>query len=176
MKASNRKKTKSRVLTDTPEKTKSNEFSMKGKEKKAEKSKQVVRNITTRKKEVPVEVESSEDEETYSPDSDGSEISNEICEPEEQAFVCTSLKHGDYVLTKICGKKFIHFYVAEIINIVTNDEFQVKYLKRFGSTTKFVRENEEIFTIDEGEHIFMPATAYTWRIIRKTKKHVDFWD
>ncbi|KAG5898779.1 hypothetical protein JTB14_010989 [Gonioctena quinquepunctata] len=97
-----------------------------------------------RKKKVPVEVESSEDEETYSPDSDSSEISNEICEPEERA-----LKHGDYVLTKICGKKSIHFYVAEIINIVTNDEFQVKYLKRFGSTTKFVRENEEIFTIDK---------------------------
>ncbi|KAG5881610.1 hypothetical protein JTB14_030307 [Gonioctena quinquepunctata] len=138
MKASNRKKTKSRVLTDTPEKDEIERiFNERQRKEELKKSKQVVRNITARKKKVPVEVESSEDEETYSPDSDSSEISNEICEPEEQAFVCTSLKHGDYVLTKICGKKSINFYVAAIINIVTNDEFQVKHLERFGSTTKF---------------------------------------
>ncbi|KAG5862459.1 hypothetical protein JTB14_010481 [Gonioctena quinquepunctata] len=128
MKASNREKTKSRVLTDTPEKDEIERiFNERQRKEELKKSKQVVRNITARKKKVPVEVESSGDEETYSPDSDSSEISNEICEPEEQVFVCTSLKHGDYVLTKICGKKSIHFYVAEIINIVTNDEFQVKY-------------------------------------------------
>ncbi|KAG5878592.1 hypothetical protein JTB14_013345 [Gonioctena quinquepunctata] len=93
MKASNRKKTKSRVLTDTPGKDEIERISNERQRKEdLKKSKQVVRNITARKKKVPVAVESFEDEETYSPDSDSSEISNGICEPEEQSICMHIIK------------------------------------------------------------------------------------
>lgn len=143
---SNRKKTTSRILTDTPEKDEIERFFIeKQRKEELKKRRQAVRNIAATKRKAK-EVESSEEEDTYSTDSNSSEISDEIFESEEQALIIGSLKQGDYVLTKIAGKKSTYFYVADIINNGI-DEFQVKYLKRMLSTNKFIKESEEIFAI-----------------------------
>ncbi|KAG5887351.1 hypothetical protein JTB14_018366 [Gonioctena quinquepunctata] len=49
---------------------------------------------------------------------------------------------GDFWMTKLEGKKKIHYYIAEIID-VSNEE-AIKYLKKMdGSTNKFLYENEK---------------------------------
>lgn len=70
---------------------------------------------------------------------------------EERSLEDNSLKIGDFVLVRMPGKKSIFYYVAEIINIINNSEYQVKYLKRVDNTNKFKRDSETVYDIVHGD-------------------------
>lgn len=57
------------------------------------------------------------------------------------------IKKGDYLLTKVSGKKTTHFYVSEVVDVLANDEFQVKFLKCIGDNNKFAHGTGDSYDI-----------------------------
>lgn len=115
-------------------------------------SKGTIRNIVAKKQKV-VDLQSSEEDDTSLSDSGSSEISDEIFDRPEETFNSdTPIKVGDFVLTKIVGKKNPHHYVAEIKKI--EESIEVVFLKRFRATNKFVRESDDIYFIDRSDIVF----------------------
>nr|XP_042912927.1 uncharacterized protein LOC122272946 isoform X2 [Parasteatoda tepidariorum] len=83
---------------------------------------------------------------------------------------------GDYLLTRVAGKKAIHFYISEVLNVSSKDEFEVKFLKRVGAN-KFVHGNEisDILLSDVECKLPQPiSTGGSERQITQLSFQVDF--
>lgn len=143
---SQRKKVKSRVLTETPEKNKIEEETV-AREQKQQKlqANKMKRNIckttpTTKKNAEIPEIETSEsDEDIVYASSDESEDFTDIAKYEQ----------NDYILVKFATKKLCNYYVGQITEIFAVDsEFEVTFLKRIKgkgtSSTFHFPETEDI--------------------------------
>lgn len=49
----------------------------------------------------------------------------------------------------------MHYCVAEIVEIEVQDHVKVKYLKRFKTTYKFVKEKDEVYDISKGDVVMV---------------------
>ncbi|KAG5877394.1 hypothetical protein JTB14_037016 [Gonioctena quinquepunctata] len=139
---------KSRVLTDTREKR---EIEEEHAQRVANRKKRT-RNIT--KKIIPESSSSCEEDnlefgKSSSDDADWPPQDHTHEDDKENEPIIK----GDFWLTKLEGKKKIHYYIAEIID-VSNKEATIKYLKKMdGSTNKFLYENEKTYIISDKDVI-----------------------
>lgn len=62
----------------------------------------------------------------------------------EQNFEDADIRVGDFVLVKVPGKKRFRYYVAEIMRY--GDENELKYLRRFKDTNKFLNDATTVFS------------------------------
>jgi uncharacterized protein YwgA len=61
---------------------------------------------------------------------------------------------GEFWLTQLQGKKAVHHYIAEVIQVTdTDSEVAVKYLKRLILTDKFIKNSEEVYTLTKEDFI-----------------------
>ncbi|KAG5896499.1 hypothetical protein JTB14_020473 [Gonioctena quinquepunctata] len=168
-----RKAGKSRVLTDTPEKR---EIEEEHAQRVANREKST-RNIT--KKIIPESSSSSEGDnlEFGSSSSDDADWPPQDHTHEDDKENEPIIK-GDFRLTKLEGKKKIHYYIAEMID-VSNEEAIIKYLRNMdGSTNKFLYENEKTYIISDKDVIIkLPAPISVGGSARKASQlafSVDF--
>lgn len=144
-----RKKGKTRILTDTPEK---NEIEMeylkrtkkenKGKLQKA--TKKVMQDDSSDEENVEALIQDSSSEGSNYLEKMIEEINDEMdFENEEEN---TSLTNGDFVLIELKGKKSVRHYIAEIKKVIDKDRFEVIYLKKIMNSNKFV-PNDQIYEV-----------------------------
>lgn len=144
-KSTGRKRGKSTILTDTPEKI-ALEI------RKQPKLKPTKSNIEKARRKV---VESSTDDEeewNASVGSDDDDIADDVATIEwEKQFELDELKVGDYILIRCSGDKFFQHFVGYITS-TNKKHYEVKYLKRQQKTDTFVFndsvENYVVFSDD----------------------------
>ena len=154
-----RKPGRCRILTDTPEKAEIENAAI---ARKRHAPKRCVKESTSLNKRRPtcrrlemsdsdstsgeVNFNSSENEES---DSDSSHDETEKS-PSPSLNRKESLSTGDFVITKLKGKKRVVNFIAKIINI-DGDELIVQYLKRSGASDKFYYHDEKQYDIQASD-------------------------
>lgn len=83
---------------------------------------------------------SSEKEWEWEESSSESDFQMEELSAEEDMLV----DKGYFTLVKVCGKKNVIYYTAEVINKMSDDEFEVPYFKRVLPSFKFVIGEEKM--------------------------------
>jgi len=153
-----RKKGRTRILTDTPEK---NEVELNKKPKTLTKPKIKLgkkKSIRKKLKFVAIDESSEEDCENNKiingDDDDDDDIINEIEEMEkdqreEDYLLRTKIKQGDFILVKVRGKKRCLHYVAEVVDIVGR-KYIINYFHKT-SSNKFIDGNEDLDEITDSE-------------------------
>lgn len=145
----------SEVLTDTPVKERiEKEFAERVEKKNQRKTKKEmatktkdtdtieVLKIKKVKKKLKLEISSGEEEEDeWEESSSDSDFQMEELSTEEDMIV----DKGDFILIKVCGKKNVNYYTAEVINKMSDDEFEVRYFKRVLPSFKFVVGEEKTY-------------------------------
>ena len=134
-----RQRGKSRILTDTPEK---NSIAENMKRRETKRCKKPKKKPVKRKLSLQLDSSDSQVEDEYEKLSSDSEydIFSEIRElNEEYAFEKDNIEPGNFILTKLCGKKTVKHYVAEVVTVKSQNVFVVKYLKKLTTSEKFVR-------------------------------------
>ncbi|CAH1114463.1 unnamed protein product [Psylliodes chrysocephalus] len=66
----------------------------------------------------------------------------------------------------------MHYCVAEIVEIEVQDHVKVKYLKRFKTTYKFVKEKDEVYDISKGNVVMVPECS---GFSERQKNMFHFW-
>lgn len=145
-----RKRGKTRILTDTPEKEELLQSKMKKPKSvkrkvlcdSSDESNEEMKNLTNDS--------SDEDLETFL----ANENKNYSSEQQENEEILNSskLKEGDFVLVKLASKKNVAHYVAKIVEVL-DDEYLVKYLKTVIGNNKFVYSDEEVSCVSEDDII-----------------------
>lgn len=135
-----RKRGRTRILTDTPEKQEIE--TMQAKRKKYGKHtlqvKQGKRKLF-KKFSIPEESSASDTSSVELSKSDESDIPPE---EDDLDFSTSDLAIGDFILVKFKGKKMVIHYAARI-SAINGEEYEVSYLRRKGSSSKFVFPLEE---------------------------------
>ncbi|XP_072387018.1 uncharacterized protein [Diabrotica undecimpunctata] len=124
-----RKRGKTRILTDTPEKE----------ELLQNESHEEKKNITKDSSDEDLETILANENEHYSLEQ----------QENEEILSSSKLREGDFVLVKLASKKNIAHYVAKIVDVL-DDEYMVKYLKTVIGNNKFVYSAEEVSCVSEG--------------------------
>lgn len=97
----------------------------------------------------------------------------EFC-PEPESFVLSQdIATKKFCLTKIKGKKIIHHYVAEIIEIDGN-ELKVKFLKRYKNTFEFIRAKDVIYDIERKDIVLMLPDPESSGCSKRQKTLINF--
>lgn len=144
-----RKKGKTRILTETPEK---NQIEAEFLERQAKKSKAKVRKVTKQvfdessDDDVEIPVQNSSDDDDYLEklvEDENAERNEEITMENEM------ILEGDFVLVELKGKKSVQHCIAEIKKIL-EDGFDVIYLKKIMNSNKFVK-TEQFYEITESD-------------------------
>lgn len=161
-----RTKGKSRIYTDTPEKTQLEEQYAAKKQKtvKADKVKAVKRKVVVSKEDTSDSDEGAE----FKSDEDNDGLTDEDPEPN---LLCDDeeTKIGDYVLVKLAHKTRFKFYVGCIQAVYGHSDFDIKFLrKKHGGSFFFFPEVEDLSQIERNEIISklpnpvsVPGTART---------------
>ncbi|XP_031332515.1 uncharacterized protein LOC116162896 [Photinus pyralis] len=144
-----RKRGKTRILTDTPEKEEIEELQKNKKcKQKIEQTKKRLGNGSSilpnnRKKETVIDDTDSSSESSMPDlhDSSGDEDLN-FEKEDDFDFDIDSVTVGDFVLCKFLGKKQIVHYAARV-NTLASKEMEVSFLRRKGTSSKFVFPTEE---------------------------------
>lgn len=137
-----RKKGSCRILTDTPEKDEIERLYLERQQKQAKNIRFMAKQKAVKKK---VFAESSSSDSSELEYSSASETDSNFSFPKpDSPDLNQHLAEKKFCLTKVEGKKKVHYYVAEIIEIHGN-ELRLKYLKRYKNTYKFIREKEDIY-------------------------------
>ncbi|XP_063234886.1 tigger transposable element-derived protein 6-like [Bacillus rossius redtenbacheri] len=144
-----RQKVKFRILTDTPEKKLLEENIRKRMAKKLPKPKN--KKSFQRALSFQQEILNSDTENEFELPSSDSEygMSSEFREFNEDAqFERDSIEAGNFVLAKVCGKKIVKHFVAEVVSVTSQDIFVVKYLKKLTPrSAKFVRGDDNLYDL-----------------------------
>lgn len=144
-----RKQGKSRVLTETPEKEEIEAEHTKRQKKHRGKIQKITRKIVKESSSSSLE-EVGEMEGNSSEDIDWPPVDSD---KENELFDFENVYEGDFWLTKLEGKKKIHYFVAEVVAI-DGEEYTIKYLKKVDSArNKFVYENEKTYIVTETDFI-----------------------
>lgn len=126
---SGRPKGKSRILTDTPEKNAIEDLARKKEAKRLKKPK-----IKAVQRKLAFQQDSSDSgaENEFEIESTDSEcdLFSELRELDEDAHETDCIEEGDFILTKICGKKTVKHYVAEVVTVKSQALYVVKYFKK----------------------------------------------
>lgn len=146
-----------RILTDTPEKDELERLYHQKMAKGTSWKKQFAVKAVKRK---VLQEESSSDtnESEYSSESTSDDISvADFCRTQQKSPKTTDqeVAINKFCLTKLTGKKKIHFYVAEVVKIVDDDNIKVKYLKRLKATYKFIRQKDDVYDIMKSDVVMM---------------------
>lgn len=67
---------------------------------------------------------------------------------DQQQFEKDDFEKGNFILVKISSKKTVMYFVAEICDISNYPVFQIQYLKKQTLSSKFKREDEQLYDID----------------------------
>lgn len=146
-----RKKGKSRILTETPEK---NEIETEYLKRQAKKAKTKVQKVTKK-----VFEDSSDDENAEIPLQDSSSdgdyfeklVEEENMEIQQERDIENStILEGDFVLVELKGKKSVRHYIVEIKKISGKRYLEGVYLKKIMNSNKFVKSGE-LYEIDESD-------------------------
>lgn len=149
-----RKRGKSMIMTDTPEK-KAIEFEKSKKNKNkptrptpvCKKVKRVLTYSSSDNESDEDEIMSDSEEDSLAMLREDVNLRESESAAERSFLEERTIKEGSFVLVRLVGKKSTVFYIAEVTAVVNDSDYQVKYLKRVGNTQKFIRENEDIYDI-----------------------------
>ena len=166
-----RKRGKTRILTDTPEKRELE------KSKKKKYQPLIKRKISGKKN-----IASSSDEDNFDiafeDSSNDDAILDEVTEYKQNDEDLEDISEGSFVLTKLAGKKSVSYFVAEVIKDLGGGELEIKYYKRCGDTNKFILEKDDIYITDKDTiERLLPApvtTAQSERQAYQISFQVDF--
>lgn len=146
-----RPKGKSCILTDTPEKNRIEMEKAKSTLKKMKQSKTVQLPTKSAKKSPYYYSTDSEDEDIddlFEESGLSEEDFGELEDPDN-----VNIQIGSFVLVKFAGKKSIKYFIAEIISI-TDNVYEVQYLKRDPNSQKFKREDPTVYEVDKNDIMF----------------------
>lgn len=126
-----------------------------------------------KQKEISPEKSDSEDFSFHSSSSDDEMLADIVASEKENLrdVECLiendNINNGDFVLTKVPGKKNVSYYVAEIINCEDNTN-ELKYLRRIGDSNRFLNDATETFDFFREDILFkLPAPCN----VRGTARH-----
>lgn len=150
-----RKPGRCRILTDTPEKAEIENAAAARKRKKDPMVKRCAevpsqKKPTCRRLEMPESDSTSEGEDLNSSESGNTDMDLDSEETEHPTSLSLmdkqSLSKGDFVISRLEGKKRIVNFIAKIIN-VNGDELTVQYLKRAAASNKFYYHDDKHYEI-----------------------------
>lgn len=158
-KANNRRKVKSAIITDTPEKLRLEEEIKERDGKKRQKPKPATQRKLYKRKLNDANYSSEEEEEMLPKElvnSDSDSPDEEVDQIEEQV-LDTSIEAGAYALVRFTtDKRSLKYYVGEILSVEDN-ELQLKFMRKVkGSAASFAfPEKDDVSTVDANDIILL---------------------
>lgn len=144
-----RRKGKSRILTDTPERLAIEAVKEKHLKRKTPCTNKHLPKIAHKKCLFHEDSSESDDNIEISSEESDIDLSDECRElDDQQQFEKDDLEKGNFILVKISSKKTVKYFVAEICEISNYPVFQIQYLKKQTLSNKFTREDEKLYDID----------------------------